>query len=104
MCAPLWLAANPGGHLVLLAGNGHCHDSAIINRMKRRGVTDAISVRDMAQRFDSLGIGWHGRDLYLNGMYWHTQIEYGGRPDWQERVFLGEIEARQLIGRLPTGL
>ena len=40
-----WLAANPGGHLILLAGNGHCHDSAIINRMKRRGITDALSVR-----------------------------------------------------------
>jgi uncharacterized iron-regulated protein len=40
-----WLAANPGGHLVLLAGNGHCHDSAIIARLKRRGVADAISVR-----------------------------------------------------------
>ncbi|HEX3477804.1 MAG TPA: ChaN family lipoprotein [Kofleriaceae bacterium] len=40
-----WLAANPGGHLILLAGNGHCHDSAVINRMKRRGVADAISVR-----------------------------------------------------------
>jgi uncharacterized iron-regulated protein len=40
-----WLAANPGGHLILLAGNGHCHDSAVINRLKRRGVGDAISVR-----------------------------------------------------------
>ena len=40
-----WLAANPGGHLILLAGNGHCHDSAIIGRIKRRGVPDAISVR-----------------------------------------------------------
>jgi hypothetical protein len=40
-----WLAANPGGHLILLAGNGHCHDSAIINRMKRRGITDALSIR-----------------------------------------------------------
>ncbi|HEX7841605.1 MAG TPA: ChaN family lipoprotein [Kofleriaceae bacterium] len=39
-----WLAANPGGHLILLAGNGHCHDSAIINRLKRRGVGDAVSV------------------------------------------------------------
>ena len=43
--AAKWLAANPGGHLILLAGNGHCHDSAIINRMKRRGVADAISIR-----------------------------------------------------------
>ena len=43
--AARWLAAHPGGHLVLLAGNGHCHDSAIVNRLKRRGVADAISVR-----------------------------------------------------------
>lgn len=40
-----WLAAHPGGHLILLAGNGHCHDSAIIDRLKRRGITDAISIR-----------------------------------------------------------
>jgi uncharacterized iron-regulated protein len=40
-----WLAANPGGHLILLAGNGHCHDSAIVNRMKRRGIADTVSVR-----------------------------------------------------------
>jgi uncharacterized iron-regulated protein len=39
-----WLAAHPGGHLILLAGNGHCHDSAIVNRLKRRGVADAVSV------------------------------------------------------------
>jgi hypothetical protein len=40
-----WLAANPGGHLILLAGNGHCHDSAIVGRIKRRGIADAISIR-----------------------------------------------------------
>ncbi len=40
-----WLAAHAGGHLVILAGNGHCHDSAIVGRLKRRGVTDALSVR-----------------------------------------------------------
>lgn len=40
-----WLAANPTGHLVILAGNGHCHDSAIVNRMKRRGIADVVSVR-----------------------------------------------------------
>jgi uncharacterized iron-regulated protein len=40
-----WLAANPRGRLVILAGNGHCHDSAIVGRLKRRGVADAISVR-----------------------------------------------------------
>ena len=40
-----WLAANPNGQLVILAGNGHCHDSAIVNRIKRRGIADTISVR-----------------------------------------------------------
>ena len=40
-----WLAANPNGQLVILAGNGHCHDSAIVARLKRRGVADVISVR-----------------------------------------------------------
>lgn len=43
--AARWLAKHPGGHVVLLAGNGHCHDSAIVNRLKRRGVADAISIR-----------------------------------------------------------
>ncbi|HET9624713.1 MAG TPA: ChaN family lipoprotein [Kofleriaceae bacterium] len=40
-----WLAAHPTGHLILLAGNGHCHDSAVVGRLKRRGVADAISIR-----------------------------------------------------------
>jgi len=40
-----WLSANPTGHVVILAGNGHCHDSAIVGRMKRRGVTATVSVR-----------------------------------------------------------
>ena len=43
--AARWLEANPDGHLVILAGNGHCHDSGIVGRMKRRGVTDVISLR-----------------------------------------------------------
>ena len=42
-----WLAAHPAGHLVVLAGNGHCHDSAIVGRLKRRGVADAISIRSV---------------------------------------------------------
>jgi uncharacterized iron-regulated protein len=43
--AAKWLAANPTGHLVILAGNGHCHDSAIVNRIKRRGIAPVVSVR-----------------------------------------------------------
>jgi uncharacterized iron-regulated protein len=40
-----WLAANPRGHLVILAGNGHCHDSGVVGRLKRRGMADVLSVR-----------------------------------------------------------
>lgn len=40
-----WLAANPSGQIVILAGNGHCHDSAIVGRLKRRGIADVVSVR-----------------------------------------------------------
>jgi uncharacterized iron-regulated protein len=47
-----WLAANPGGHVVVLAGNGHCHDSAIVNRLKRRGIVDAISIRGVIEDDD----------------------------------------------------
>jgi len=42
-----WLKANPTGHLVILAGNGHCHDSAIVNRIKRRGVAEVVSIRSV---------------------------------------------------------
>jgi uncharacterized iron-regulated protein len=45
--AAKWLKANPTGHLVILAGNGHCHDSAIVNRIKRRGIADVISIRSV---------------------------------------------------------
>ncbi len=39
-----WLAAHPGEREVIIAGNGHCHDSAIVGRLKRRGVKDVVSV------------------------------------------------------------
>lgn len=40
-----WLAATPNGHAIILAGNGHCHDSAIVKRLERRGVGNVVSVR-----------------------------------------------------------
>jgi uncharacterized iron-regulated protein len=42
-----WLTANPDGRLVILAGSGHCHDSAIVNRIKRRGIADVVSIRSV---------------------------------------------------------
>lgn len=43
--AATWAKAQPDGVLVLLAGNGHCHDTAIVNRVKRRGVDRVISIQ-----------------------------------------------------------
>ncbi len=43
--ATRWLGADAGKQIVILAGDGHCHDSAIVGRMKRRGVTSTVSVR-----------------------------------------------------------
>jgi len=43
--ATKWLVANPEGHLVILAGTGHCHDSAIVHRIQRRGIADVVSLR-----------------------------------------------------------
>jgi uncharacterized iron-regulated protein len=42
-----WLAANKDGRLVIMAGSGHCHDSAIVNRIKRRGIKEVVSVRSV---------------------------------------------------------
>lgn len=43
--AAKWLAATPNSAMVVLAGGGHCHDSAIVARVKRRGIAEAISVQ-----------------------------------------------------------
>ena len=42
--ASKWLAGAPRRHLVILAGNGHCHESAIVRRLERRGVKSVVSV------------------------------------------------------------
>jgi Haem-binding uptake, Tiki superfamily, ChaN len=53
--ASTWLAAGkdakdgagkpPRRQIVILAGNGHCHESAIVRRIERRGAATAVSVR-----------------------------------------------------------
>ncbi|MCP4446661.1 MAG: ChaN family lipoprotein [Myxococcales bacterium] len=43
--AAKWLLAQAGRRIVILAGHGHCRESAIIRRMRRRGITSVISVR-----------------------------------------------------------
>jgi uncharacterized iron-regulated protein len=43
--ASKWLAGGEGRHLVIVAGNGHCHESAIVRRLERRGIKAVVSVR-----------------------------------------------------------
>ncbi|HEY1553816.1 MAG TPA: ChaN family lipoprotein [Kofleriaceae bacterium] len=43
--AAKFLAAHPDARMVILAGNGHCHDTAIVDRLKRRGIKDVVSIR-----------------------------------------------------------
>jgi len=43
--AAKWLLAKANRRLVILAGHGHCHESAMIRRMRRRGITSVVSVR-----------------------------------------------------------
>jgi uncharacterized iron-regulated protein len=40
-----WIKADPSRHAIVIAGNGHCHDSAVVGRIKRRGVSEVISIR-----------------------------------------------------------
>jgi uncharacterized iron-regulated protein len=42
--ARTWLG-NGGDTIVIIAGNGHCHDSAIVRRLIRRGGAPAVSIR-----------------------------------------------------------
>jgi uncharacterized iron-regulated protein len=47
-----WLAAGQGRQVIILAGNGHCHDSGIVARMRRRGVTGVVSIRPLVDSGD----------------------------------------------------
>jgi uncharacterized iron-regulated protein len=51
--ASAWVMAAEKRQVVIFAGNGHCHDSAIVNRMKRRGVERVVSVRPIIDGGDS---------------------------------------------------
>lgn len=50
--AATWLAAESGRRIVILAGTGHCHDSAIVARMQRRGIGKVVSVRPLLDAGD----------------------------------------------------
>jgi uncharacterized iron-regulated protein len=42
--AARWIKGGSGRQVIILAGNGHCHESGIVRRVERRGVGDAVSV------------------------------------------------------------
>lgn len=50
--ASAWLSGDPARRVMIVAGNGHCHDSAIVRRMHRRGVQSAISVQPIVDDGD----------------------------------------------------
>jgi uncharacterized iron-regulated protein len=51
--AAAWVAAETGRRIVILAGSGHCHDSAIVGRMQRRGIGKVVSVRPLLDAGDA---------------------------------------------------
>lgn len=40
-----WVKSEPSRRAIVIAGNGHCHDSAVVGRVRRRGVAEVISIR-----------------------------------------------------------
>lgn len=50
--AARWIRTGPANRAIVLAGNGHCHDSAIINRLRRRGINDVVSIRPVLDTGD----------------------------------------------------
>lgn len=50
--AARWVRTGPSHRAVVLAGNGHCHDSAIVSRLRRRGIAQAVSVRPIVDTGD----------------------------------------------------
>ncbi|MEM9493725.1 MAG: ChaN family lipoprotein, partial [Myxococcota bacterium] len=47
--AARWVKGAANRQLIIIAGGGHCHDSAIIRRVRRRGVKSVISVRPVME-------------------------------------------------------
>jgi uncharacterized iron-regulated protein len=43
--AARWLKEGAGRRIVILAGHGHCHDRAVPERLRRRGVAKVVSLR-----------------------------------------------------------
>lgn len=47
-----WVQGGADRQVIILAGYGHCHDSAIVRRMRRRGIGNVVSVRPVVDSGD----------------------------------------------------
>ena len=47
--AARWVSGGQHRQIIILAGAGHCHDSAIVRRMKRRGIDPVVSVHPVVE-------------------------------------------------------
>lgn len=50
--AARWIRTGPEHRAIVIAGNGHCHDSAVINRLRRRGINEVVSIRPVLDTGD----------------------------------------------------
>jgi hypothetical protein len=50
--AAQWVRGGIKRQIVILAGNGHCHNSAIVHRVRRRGVDKVVSIRPVIDKAD----------------------------------------------------
>ncbi len=50
--AARWVRGDLHRQVVILAGNGHCHNSAIVGRMRRRGVQHVVSIHPLVDKGD----------------------------------------------------
>lgn len=52
--ASRWVQSDRSHRVVIIAGNGHCHDTAVVGRIKRRGIADVVSVRPIVDADDNV--------------------------------------------------
>jgi len=50
--ASKWLLKGERRQIIILAGNGHCHETAIVRRMRRRGIKHVVSIHPIVDTGD----------------------------------------------------
>jgi len=96
-----WLAGGDKRQVIILAGGGHCHDSAIVGRLKRRGAAPVLSVQPVVDdgEGDVADILAVPRNDYVFAMKGKKPAE-GAEPKHGETKPEGEAEPPH---RMPPG-